>query len=124
MKRNWAWTDEETALCVDYLLDRQNGFPNSAVFDGDRPVAHVIYSGDGSLAMAFAEPDYRGQGLFQIVLYDLTAKMAAHGHTIMYGYVFGGNDASTRCFRRMGGQASFTVDWITASPASSPETVL
>ena len=117
VKANWAWADEHNGRFIDYLLDRRNGFPNSAVFDGQRPVAHTLYTGDGSLGVGFVDPAYQRQGLFQQVLYNLVAKMTALGHNLLYGYVAHENIPSAGAMLQMGAVEGFAVDSITASPA-------
>ena len=117
VKANWAWADEHNGRFIDYLLDRRNGFPNSAVFDGQRPVAHTLYTGDGSLGVGFVDPAYQRRGLFHQVLYNLTEKLSELGRNILFGYVAHENIPSGSAMLQMGAVEGFNVDSITASPA-------
>ncbi|OQV25981.1 hypothetical protein BV898_00117 [Hypsibius exemplaris] len=120
VRTKWPWGFKTgVKQFLEYVLEPSNGFPNSAIFDRDRPVAHILYTADGSIGLGLVDPDYRGKGLYQIVLYDITKKILnVIRQRVVYGYVFAGNVASARCFERMGGtKLPFLVDWLTSSPA-------
>ena len=119
VQAHWDYSCPETLPYFQYLLSDKCLLPNSAVFDAETNVlvAHVLYSGDGAIGAGWVHPEYRGRGLYQVVIYDLCQKIFAMGQKVAWAYVSADNDASTQAFRSIGGEeCDYRVDWIESFP--------
>ncbi|XP_055328881.1 uncharacterized protein LOC129581694 [Paramacrobiotus metropolitanus] len=100
----------------------QQHHPNVALFNETAiPVSWVFYKAQGNVGGAYTSPNYRGQGFFKIVLFELLKKLKEDGEIFIFGDTWISNSPSQNALVAVGGRKyeEFVAYWITYIPSTN-----
>ncbi|XP_055338498.1 uncharacterized protein LOC129588343 isoform X2 [Paramacrobiotus metropolitanus] len=119
LNREWHYSGGQGVPFFKQLL--KAGYPTSGAFTEDgQLVAYILNLPDGCMGHGYVLPEFRNKGLYQVVNYDLAAKIVARGNRTAWAYVMKSNLVSRNAYRKVGAQMVndevFRVDWIHYRP--------
>ncbi|XP_055348689.1 uncharacterized protein LOC129595646 isoform X1 [Paramacrobiotus metropolitanus] len=118
-ERNYGNT-ENTRKFFRQLL--KHNHPSVALFNENNiPISYVLYKTEGCIGGAYTNPEYRGQGFFKIVTFELLKKLKEDGEVFIFGDTWISNIPSQNAQIAVGGKKyeDYVAYWISYTPSTN-----